>query len=403
MDENKLLANKINSLKGSKHWIDSRLPIFSWIKVFAEHKVPANLNWLWCLGFVAIIGILLQIFTGILLAAHYIPHIDYAFTSVKLIEETINSGWLLRRLHSIGSSMIFILIYLHMLKAIYYGSFKRPGELNWLIGMFMLTMLLFISFSGYILPLSQMGYWSLVVISNLLESLPVIGESLSNFIKGGDSISDATLSRMAIMHYLFAFLLVLVIVLHIAGVLRTGSNNPGGRNLDRKNEMVGFHPKYSIMDQVALGCYFFVIVAMIFFAPYFWTHEEHLIIANDMITPENIVPEWYLLPFYSILKIIEIQSLGAVLMFASIFTLFLLPWLDYSRIRSARKRPIFKFFFMLWVIDIIILGYIGSGKIEGSLVILGKILCCYYFAYLTVILPLLSYYENQYCQDRHDF
>ncbi len=387
---------------GIARWIDDRLPLLSWAQAeFVDYPAPKNLNYWWNFGSLAGIMLMLQILTGIFLAMHYTPHTAMAFDSVEHIMRDVNYGWLLRYAHSNGGSMFFIVVYIHMFRGLYYGSYKAPRELLWMLGVVILLLMMMTAFMGYVLPWGQMSFWGAKVITNLFSAVPIFGDTIVTWLWGGFTVGNPTLNRFFALHYLMPFVIFAVVFLHILALHQFGSNNPVGIDITKKDK-IPFHPYYTIKDAFGLCIFLLVYAAFVFFAPDSLGHPDNYIPANPLVTPPHIVPEWYFLPFYAILRAITFDILwiipaklgGVIAMFGSIAVLFLLPWLDTSRVRSARFRPIYKWLFWVFVVDCIILGYVGANPPEGWLPTIGLLATLYYFAHFLIILPLLGKLER---------
>ncbi|MEN2991293.1 cytochrome b N-terminal domain-containing protein [Tistrella sp. BH-R2-4] len=377
------------------NWIDHRLPIISFAREhLIEYPAPRNLNYWWNFGSLAGIALVLQIVTGIVLAMSYTAHVDMAFDSVERIMRDVNFGWLLRYAHANGASMFFIVVYIHIFRGLYYGSYKAPREILWWLGVIILLLMMATAFMGYVLPWGQMSFWGATVITNLFSAIPLVGESIVTWLWGGFSVANPTLNRFFSLHYLLPFVIVGVVVLHLAALHTHGSNNPLGIDKKTKKDVIPFHPYYTIKDLFGLGVFFIVFAAFLFFAPNFFGEPDNYIPANPLVTPAHIVPEWYFLPFYAILRAVPSKLGGVLLMFASIFVLFLLPWLDTSRVRSAKFRPVFKIFYLFLVIDIALLGWAGGQPAEGLAVVIGRLATAWYFLHFLVLLPLLGWFER---------
>ncbi|MFO1189398.1 MAG: cytochrome b N-terminal domain-containing protein [Alphaproteobacteria bacterium] len=383
-------------------WVDDRLPIFSFMHhELHEYPTPRNLSYWWNFGSLAGIVLVVMIATGIVLAMHYTPHVDLAFGSVERIMRDVNYGWLLRYIHMNGASAFFIVVYIHIFRGLYYGSYKSPREILWLLGIAILVLMMATAFMGYVLPWGQMSFWGATVITNLFSAIPLVGESIVTWLWGGFSVDNPTLNRFFSLHYLLPFVIVGVVVVHIWALHVHGSNNPLG--IDRKGpqDSIPFHPYYTVKDLFGLGVFFVFFALVVFFAPNFFGEPDNYIPANPLVTPPHIVPEWYFLPFYAILRAITFdiwfvpaKLIGVLLMFASIFMLALMPWLDGSPVRSARFRPIYKSFFWLLLIDCVILGWVGGNPPEGFFVIIGQLGTAYYFAHFLVIVPVIAKIER---------
>jgi len=377
-----------------REWIEYRLPIFAFFKHLAEYRTPKNLNYLWNFGSIAGIALVIQIVTGIFLAMHYSPNADTAFSSVESIMRNVNYGWLLRYLHAVGASMFFVAVYVHIARSLYYGSYKSPRELVWFLGLLIFILMMATAFMGYVLPWGQMSFWGATVITNLFSAIPLVGEKIVEFLWGGFSVGDPTLNRFFVLHYLFPFIIVAVVLVHIIALHVHGSNNPTGVEVKSKKDTIPFHPYYTVKDFVGLGAYLIIFAYFVFYQPNYLGHPDNYIESNPMVTPEHIVPEWYFLPFYAILRAIPNKLGGVISMFSAILVLFFLPWLDSSKTRSGAYRPIFKILYWFFIFDVIFLGYIGANPPEGIYIWLGRIATFYYFFHFFVIIPVLGKYEK---------
>ena len=376
-------------------WIDSRLPIFSLVnESLVVYPTPRNLNYWWNFGSLAGIALVTQIVTGIVLTMHYTPHVSMAFNSVEHIMRDVNYGWLIRYIHMNGASMFFIVVYTHIARGLYYGSYKAPREILWWLGLVIFLLMMATAFMGYVLPWGQMSFWGATVITNLFSAVPLVGGDIVTWLWGGFSVDNATLNRFYSLHFLLPFVIVGVVVLHVWTLHTTKSNNPLGIDIKGPQDTLPFHPYYTVKDLFGLGVFLIVFSAFVFFAPNYMGHPDNYIPANPMVTPAHIVPEWYFLPFYAILRSVPDKLGGVVLMFGSILLLFALPWLDFSRVRSARFRPIYKQVFWLFIASVVVLGWIGAKPPEGMYLLIGRIATAYYFLHLLVILPLISLFER---------
>ena len=381
--------------KGIINWIDYRLPVFSFLKHSAvDYPTPRNLNYWWNFGSLAGFFLLVQIITGIILSMHYTAHVDHAFDSIEHIMRNVNHGWLIRYIHMNGASFFFIVVYIHIFRGLYYGSYKAPREMLWWLGIIILLLMMATAFMGYVLPWGQMSFWGATVITNLFSAIPLIGDNITQWLWGGYSVDNPTLSRFYTLHFLLPFLIVGVVVLHIVALHTHGSNNPLG--IDRKGpqDSIPFHPFYTIKDLFGLSFALTIFFAVVFFAPDFLGHPDNYIPADPLKTPAHIVPEWYFLPFYAILRAIPDKLGGVIAMFSAIFVLFLLPWLDTSKVRSATFRPIYKILFWIFLIDAIVLGWVGSKPAEGVYIIISRLATFYYFLHFLILLPLLGKFER---------
>jgi ubiquinol-cytochrome c reductase cytochrome b subunit len=384
-----------NPSNGFTKWMDSRLPILRLAHdSFIDYPTPKNLNYWWTFGGILTFCLVTQIITGIILAMHYTPHVDFAFNSVEHIMRNVNYGWLIRYIHANGASMFFLAVYIHIFRGLYYGSYKAPREVLWILGVIIYLLMMAAAFLGYVLPWGQMSLWGATVITNLFGAIPLIGENVAIWLWGGYSIDNPTLNRFFSLHYLIPFLIFGVVILHIWALHVPGNNNPVGITVKGKQDTVPFHPYYTVKDGFALTVFIILFAYFIFFAPNVLGHADNYIQANPLVTPAHIVPEWYLLPFYAILRAVPDKLGGVALMFGAILILFLLPWLDTSKVRSARYRPLFRQFYALLVLDCLLLGYLGAQPAEGIYIVLARIGTVYYFAHFLVVLPILGIVEK---------
>jgi ubiquinol-cytochrome c reductase cytochrome b subunit len=376
-------------------WVDYRLPIFSMMHhELHEYPTPKNLNYFWNFGSLAGIVLGIMIVSGIVLAMSYTAHIDYAFDSVERIMRDVNFGWLIRYIHMNGASFFFIVVYIHMFRGLYYGSYKAPREILWILGVVIMLLMMATAFMGYVLPWGQMSFWGATVITNLFSALPIIGEYIVTWLWGGFGVDNATLNRFFSLHYLLPFAIAGVVILHLAALHQHGSNNPLGIDIKKKGDMIPFHPYYTIKDLFGLGVFLTIFVAVIAYAPNYMGHPDNYIPANPLVTPSHIVPEWYFLPFYAILRAVPDKLLGVLAMFAAIAVLFVLPWLDRSPIRSAKFRPVYFIFFWVFLANCVLLGYCGAMPADEPWVTISRLATAYYFLHFIVILPVLSLYER---------
>ena len=376
-------------------WLDHRLPIFSFVdEHLRAYPAPRNLNYMWNFGFLAGIALVAMIVTGIFLAMHYTASPDKAFASIERIMRDVQYGWLVRYIHMNMASFFFIVVYIHIFRGLYYGSYKPPREVLWLLGIVILLLMMATAFMGYTLPWGQMSYWGAQVITNLFSAIPLVGDELVVWLRGGFTIGAPTLSRFYALHYLMPFLIVGVVVLHIWALHRFGSNNPLGIDAKGPQDKIPFHPYYTVKDLFGLGVFLTIFAIVVFFLPEYLGHASNYVPADPLATPAHIVPEWYFLPFYAILRSIPDKLMGVVAMFGSIVVLAALPWLDRSPVRSANYRPIYRKVFWLLVVDVLVLGYIGAMPAEGIYVIIGRFATVYYFLHFLVILPMLGVLER---------
>jgi ubiquinol-cytochrome c reductase cytochrome b subunit len=376
-------------------WIDYRLPMFSFMeKELIDYPTPRNLSYWWNFGSLAGIVLVIMIVTGIVLAMHYTPHVDHAFDSVERIRRDVPFGWLIQFIHMNGASFFFILVYIHIFRGLYYGSYKSPREILWILGVIILLCMMATAFMGYVLPWGQMSFWGATVITNLFSAVPIVGDIIVTWLWGGFTVDNPTLNRFYSLHYLMPFVIVGVVALHMISLHQHGSNNPLGIDAKGPQDKIPFHPYYTVKDLAGMGIFLLVFAYFVFFNPDLLGHPDNYTPANPLLTPPHIVPEWYFLPFYAILRAIPDKLLGVIAMFGSIGILFLLPWLDMSRVRSATFRPIYKQVFWLIVIDSFILGWVGANPPEGKFIIIGRAATAYYFAHFLIILPLIGLFER---------
>ena len=376
-------------------WIDYRLPIFTQLNhEYNEYPMPKNCNYLWSFGAIAMVVLITMIVSGITLAMNYTPHTAYAFNSVERIMRDVNFGWLIRYIHMNGASMFFIAVFIHIFRGLYFGSYKAPREILWMLGVVILLLMMATAFMGYVLPWGQMSFWGATVITNLFSAFPIIGDHIVTWLWGGFSVDNPTLNRFFALHYLLPFVLLGVVFLHVAAVHVHGSNNPVGIDIKGPQDSLPFHPYFTIKDTFGLGVFMLIFAGFVFFAPNYMGHPDNYIPANPLVTPAHIVPEWYFLPFYAILRAVPDKLGGVLAMFGAIAVLFVLPWLDTSKVRSANYRPLYRQFFWVLVVACILLGYAGSQPAEGIWLIIARVASIYYFAHFLIILPLLGKLER---------
>jgi len=384
-------------------WLDEKLPLprLVYNAVGAGYPVPRNLNYMWNFGVLAGAALVIQIITGIVMAMHYAANAGVAFDSIEHTMRDVNAGWAMRYAHANGASMFFIVVYLHIFRGLYYGSYKAPREMVWLLGVVIFLLMMATAFMGYVLPWGQMSFWGAQVITGFFSAIPVIGEPIREWLLGGFAPDNAALNRFFSLHYLLPFVIAGVIVLHIWALHIPGSSNPTGVEVKGPQDTVPFHPYYTAKDGFGLGVFLIVFSLLMFFAPNALGHPDNYIPANPLSTPAHIVPEWYFWPFYAILRAFTFNFLwipaklwGVLAMFGAIALLFFLPWIDRSPVRSARYRPMYKWFFWVLVLDVFILGLCGMKPPEGIWVLLGQLAAIYYFAHFLVILPIVSAIER---------
>jgi quinol-cytochrome oxidoreductase complex cytochrome b subunit len=381
-------------------WVDQRLPIFTLMKDLNEYPEPKNLNYWWNFGSLAGFTLVVMIVTGIVLAMHYTPHADYAFDSVERIMRDVNHGWLLRYIHANGASMFFIAVYIHIFRGLYYGSYKSPREIVWWLGVIIYLIMMATAFMGYVLPWGQMSFWGAKVITNLFSAIPLVGEGITTWLWGGFAVDNPTLNRFFSLHYLLPFVIVGVVFVHIWALRTVGSGNPLGIDVKSPKDQIPFHPYFTYKDLFGLGVFVLIWAAFVFFAPNFMGHPDNYIPADPLVTPPHIVPEWYYLPFYAILRatpdilFINAKLAGVIAMFGSILLLFFLPYLDKSKVRSANYRPAYRVAFWIFAADCILLGFCGANPPEGIWLVLGRLATAYYFAHFLIIVPIISRFET---------
>ena len=334
-------------------WIDHRLPVFT----FMEHELndyptPRNLSYWWNFGSLSGIMLVIMIVTGIFLAMQYTPHVNYAFDSVERIMRDVNYGWLMRYLHMNGASFFFILVYIHLFRGLFYGSYKAPRELLWMLGVVILLLMMATAFMGYVLPWGQMSFWGATVITNLFSAIPGVGQDIVTWLWGGFAVDNPTLNRFYSLHYLLPFIIVAVVGLHLIALHQHGSGNPLGIDSKGPQDSIPFHPYYTVKDMFGLGVFLIVYAAFVFYMPNALGDPQNYVQANPLQTPPEIVPEWYYLPFYAILRAIPSKLGGVTMLLLSIVLLAFLPWLDTSKVRSATYRPLYRQFFWLSLIHI---------------------------------------------------
>ena len=376
-------------------WVDQRFPLTFFIKhELTDYPTPRNLSYWWNFGFLAGFVLVLQLATGIFLAMHYKADSGMAFDSIQHIMRDVNYGWLLRYLHSTGASAFFVVVYVHMARTLYYGSYRAPRELLWWTGQVLLLLLMAISFMGYLLPWGQMSYWGAAVITNLFRATPYIGDQVVIWLRGDYGVGDATLTRFFALHYLFPFIIAGAVVIHLVALHTVRSSNPSGINLADKDN-IPFHPYFTIKDMYGMGVYLFIFFLFVFFFPNTFIEPANNIPANPMQTPPHIVPEWYFLPFYAILRSVPDLVGGVVAMGLSVMIFAAMPFMDRSKIPGgANYRPWYRAMFYLFIVDIFVLGYVGSQPVTDNIVLLGRIATFIYFGTF-LLLPFVSKIEEK--------
>jgi ubiquinol-cytochrome c reductase cytochrome b/c1 subunit len=376
-------------------WFNDRLPLLTLANHLTDYPTPKNLNYWWTFGGILTFCLITQIVTGLVLAMHYIAHADMAFSSVEHIMRDVNYGWLLRYVHANGASMFFLAVYIHIFRSLFYGSYKSPREIIWILGIIIYLLMMAAAFMGYVLPWGQMSFWGATVITNLFSAIPLVGESITTWLWGGYSVDNPTLTRFFTLHYLIPFLILGLVVLHIWALHVPGNNNPVGIDIKKPSkDTVPFHPYIVIKDAFALLMFCIVFALFVFYQPNILGHADNYIEADPLVTPAHIVPEWYLLPFYAILRSVPDKLMGVVAMLSAILILAALPWLDTSKVRSAVFRPLFRQFYWILVADVLILGYVGAMPAEGLYLLIARVATAYYFAHFLIILPVLGWKEK---------
>lgn len=393
------------------NWIEYRLPVFSFLdSQLNKYPTPKNLNYFWNFGSLAGIILVIMIVSGITLAMNYAAIESAAFDSVDRIMRDVNFGWLIRYIHMNGAHFFFFIVYIHIFRGLYFGSYKAPREILWMVGIFILLAMMATAFMGYVLPWGQMSFWGATVITNLFSAFPIIGEPVVEWLWGGFVVGNPTLNRFFALHYLLPFVIVGLVFIHLWALHMHHSNNPTGVEIkDEKEDTIPFHPYYTIKDMFGLGVFLIFFAFIVFYAPNYLGHPDNYVPADSLVTPSLIVPEWYFLPFYAILRaftddyfiyswflqwFMSAKLAGVIAMFASILVLLLLPWLDRSRVRSSKYRPVYKVAFWLFAIDCVILGWVGGQPAEGIYVTITQWATFYYFFHLIILVPVIGVLER---------
>jgi ubiquinol-cytochrome c reductase cytochrome b subunit len=357
-----------------------------------DYPTPINITWAWSFGLLASICLGIQLITGIFLAMHYTPHVDLAFASVEHIMRDVNNGWLIRYIHANGASMFFIIVYSHMFRGLYYGSYMHPRQHLWCSGVLIFLLMMGTAFMGYVLPWGQMSFWGATVITNLVSAIPIAGPSIVEWLWGGFSVDNATLNRFFSIHYLLPFAITGLVIVHIALLHKDGSNNPLG--IDSSTDKIPFYPYCYVKDLFNALLFVVFFSVFLFYYPNLLGHPDNYIPANPMVTPAHIVPEWYFLPFYAILRSIPDKLGGVIAMFGAIVVLFLIPFINQSEVRSSTFRPIYRKLFWFLFADFLILGWIGQKVVESPYIEVGQIATVLYFLFFCVLLPGLGVLES---------
>ncbi|MEM1040718.1 MAG: cytochrome b N-terminal domain-containing protein [Pseudomonadota bacterium] len=394
---------------GFMKWMDARLPLPRLMyDSFVSYPVPRNLNNFYTFGGILMVVLVSQIITGVWIAMHYTSDAQYAFESVQLLRRDVAFGWTMQSWHAVGASFFFVAVYIHIFRGLYYGSYKEPREVLWILGVIIYLLMMATAFMGYVLPWGQMSYWGAQVITSFFSAIPLVGESVREYLLGGYNVGNATLTRFFSLHYLLPFMIFGIVILHVWALHVTGQTNPTGVEVKQKTDVVPFTPYATIKDALALVVFFIVFVYFVFFLPDYLGHADNYIQADPLKTPAHIVPEWYFLPFYAVLRAVDFNitipfteiilmdsKLGGVLaMFGAIAVLFFVPWLDTSDVRSTNYRPMYKIFFWVFVANAIFLGYLGSRPAEGIWIPLTKASTFWYFLHFLVIMPALGWFEK---------
>ena len=389
-----------NPKSGFEKWLDQRLPLPRLMHdTMLTFPTPRNLNFWYTFGGILTFCLAVQIVTGIVLAMHYVANAELAFNSVEKIMRDVNYGWLIRYIHANGASMFFLAVYIHMFRGIYYGSYKAPREIIWILGVLIYLLMTATAFFGYVLPWGQMSFWGATVITNLFSAIPVIGPGIATWLWGDFAVGDPTLNRFFSLHYLLPFIIAGVVGLHIWALHVPGNNNPLGIDVKTPQDTVPFHPYYTIKDAFFLVLFVIFFASFVFFEPEFFNAPDNNIPANPLVTPAHIVPEWYLLPFYAMLRSIPDKLLGVLVMGAAIVSLAVLPWTDTSRVRSNRFRPTMKWFFWMFVVACVVLGYCGAQTVDATIfgipaVWIARVATLYYFAFIYPIMFFVGLFET---------
>lgn len=385
---------------GLTRWLDARLPIIRFAyDTMVTFPTPANLNYMWTFGGILAICLVIQIVTGVVMAMHYAPNATVAFDLIDSFRRDGNWGDLLRNVHAVGATMFFAAVYIHILRGLYYGSYKAPREILWIIGVLIFLAMMATAFMGYSLVWGQMSFWAVTVITNLFTSvdevIPGVGTVALQWILGGFSVDNTTLNRLFSLHYLIPFVIVGLVALHIWALHVVGNNNPTGVEVkDVKTETLPFHPYYTVKDAFAIAVFMLVFFFFVFYTAEYFGHPDNYVEANNLVTPPHIVPEWYFLPFYAILRAIPSKIGGVIAMFGAIVVLFFIPWLDTSKVRSTRYRPLYKPFFWLLVLSGVALGFLGKHNPEGGFLIASQVFTAYYFIHFLIIMPIIGKIEK---------
>jgi ubiquinol-cytochrome c reductase cytochrome b subunit len=375
----------------NKRW--NKQPLLAFVDShIINYPTPINLNYFWSFGSAAGIFLVIQILTGVFLAMHYTPHTEYAFNSVEHIMRHVNNGWLIRYMHANGASFFFIVVYCHIFRGLYYGSYIYPRGLLWGSGVIIFLLMMATAFMGYVLPWGQMSFWGATVITNLFSAIPLVGKAIVEWLWGGFSVDNATLNRFFSLHYLLPFLIAGLVLVHLSLLHQEGSNNPIGVNTNI--DTIPFYPYFYVKDLFFFNFIMLIYFSFVFYFPNALGHPDNYIPANPLVTPPHIVPEWYFLPFYAILRSIPDKLGGVVAMIGAVLILLVLPILNTSTIRSSKFRPIFRFFYWFLVSDFLLLGWIGQKPVESPFIEIGIGCTIFYFLFFIVLIPIIGIIEN---------
>uniref|UniRef100_UPI0030027317 cytochrome b n=1 Tax=Cocconeiopsis kantsiensis TaxID=3082010 RepID=UPI0030027317 len=358
-----------------------------------HYASPITLTYAWSFGSLAGICLVIQMISGIFLAMHYTPHIDLAFSSIEYIMRDVNNGWLIRYIHANGASMFFIVVYAHIGRGLYYGSYMTPRELLWCSGVIILLLMMGTAFTGYVLPWGQMSFWGATVITNMVTAIPIAGKAIVQWLWGGYTVSNPTLNRFFSIHFVLPFVIAGLTLIHLALLHKEGSNNPIGS--DTGIDDIPFYPYFVSKDVFAFSCFLVFFATFVFYFPNVLNHPDNYIPADPLETPAHVVPEWYFLPFYAILRSIPHKAGGIVAMLGAILVLLIIPFNNTSEVRNTTYRPLFKVFFWLFLSDFALLMWVGQKPVRDSFILLGQIATVYYFAFFLILIPAVGVIESK--------
>jgi ubiquinol-cytochrome c reductase cytochrome b/c1 subunit len=379
----------------AQKWIDERLPLPRMMHgQFVDFPTPRNLNYLWTFGGILMFMLGVMILSGIVLSMHYVASDKLAFDAIERIRRDVNYGDIIRNIHMVGASMFFLAVYIHMARGMFYGSYKAPREVLWVLGVIIYLLMMATAFLGYTLPWGQMSFWGATVITNFFSAIPLVGDPIVKWLWGGYAVTGVTLNRFFSLHFLLPFVIAGVVVLHVWALHHVGQNNPAGIEIKTASDTLPMAPYAIMKDLFGLIVFVALYAWFVFFAPDYLGHADNYNEANPLVTPPHIVPEWYFLPFYAILRAVPSKLGGVVLMFGAVAILAFIPWLDTSRVRSAKYRPLFKWFLWAFFFTVVALGYLGAKPAEGVYVTMSQLFTLYYFAFFLVIMPVLGLIET---------